>query len=203
MEIGGYLSQVGEICNQLEREQIDRLIEILLEARDRDSQIFMLGNGGSAAAASHFCEDLGKGTLKDITDSKRFRAISLTDNVPYIMAWANDEGYEQVFEQQLINLARQGDVAIGISGSGNSENVLRAISFANEHGMVTVGITGFNGGKLRWLAQHTVHVPCHNMGMVENVHLIIAHLVVDILRERVNNPREPKKPRAKQTNLHP
>lgn len=178
--LGEYLSQVGVLCAQLDRGQIERLVGLLLEAWQRETQIFIFGNGGSAATASHFCEDLGKGTLQGLDDHRRFRVISLTDNVPYIMAWANDEGCERVFEQQLANLARPGDLAVGISGSGNSENVLRAIRFANEHGLVTVGLTGFDGGQLCYLAQYSVHVPYPNMGMVENI-----HLVVDMLRERL------------------
>lgn len=187
MEVKKYLSQVGVLCEQLDWGQIEGLVDLLLATQGRDAQIFIFGNGGSAATASHFCEDLGKGTLRGLDDHRRFRVISLTDNVPYIMAWANDEGYERVFEQQLANLARQGDVAIGISGSGNSENVLRAIRFANQHGLVTVGLTGFDGGRLRYLVQHSVHVPCHNMGMVENIHLIIVHLVVEMVRERLGD----------------
>src|SRR5207237_4826575 len=124
--------------------------------------VFLTGNGGSGSNASHFCEDLGKGTLRreDFYNAgkKRLRIISLTDNTPYILAWGNDEGFERVFVEQLKNLASPGDLLIAISGSGNSPNVLKAVDWANRNGMKTFGCTGFSGGKLRQLAQHGLHV---------------------------------------------
>src|SRR6202162_3735512 len=130
---------------------------------ERDRLIFLIGNGGSGSNASHFCEDIGKGTLRrqdfDDETKKRFRIISLTDNTPYLLAWGNDEGFDRVFLEQLKNLAGPGDLLIAISGSGNSPNILRAVEWANAHGMKTYGCTGFGGGKLKKLAQHNFHIP--------------------------------------------
>lgn len=176
--IQAYLQWASQACVMADAEQVQRLIDLLFEARASGRRIFIIGNGGSAATASHFCEDLGKCPLISLDDPLRFKVISLTDNLPYVTAWANDHGYETVFEQQLRNIAEPGDLVIGISASGNSPNVLRAIAYANEHGMTTIGLTGFDGGKLRAMAHHQVHVPIHDYGMAENLHMIIFHLVI-------------------------
>ena len=117
----------------------------------------------------------------------RFRVMSLTDNIPYILAWANDHGYETIFEQQLKNFADPGDVAIGISGSGNSENVLRAIDFATTTGLKTVGVTGYDGGRLGGMVHYNIHVPMDDMGIVESVHVVIFHYIIYNLRDRIAN----------------
>jgi D-sedoheptulose 7-phosphate isomerase len=183
MEIAsGIFSAVGRFCLSFDTHEADVLIRELLDAYRRGSTVFLFGNGGSGATASHFCEDLGKGTLRSRNDTHRLRVMSLTDNTPYILAWANDEGYEHVFEQQLRNFARRGDLAVGISGSGNSKNVLRAIEWANDAGLRTVGMTGFDGGELHNIVDHRVHVPIYEMGTVESVHMIIVHYVVNSMR---------------------
>lgn len=183
MEIAsGIFSAIGRFCLSFDTYESDILLNELLDAYQRGSTVFLFGNGGSAATASHFCEDLGKGTLRSKNETKRLRVMSLTDNTPYILAWANDEGFEHIFEQQLRNFARQGDVAIGISGSGNSKNVIRAIDYANAAGLRTIGMTGFGGGRLREIAGQCVHVPLYDMGAVESVHMIIAHYIVNSLR---------------------
>jgi D-sedoheptulose 7-phosphate isomerase len=174
-----YLDWARASCETIEPEQVERLIDLLMEARKHGRRIFILGNGGSAATASHFCEDLGKCTLRSLEDPLRFKVISLTDNLPYVTAWANDNGYDQVFEQQLRNIGEPGDLVIGISASGNSPNVLRAIEYANGSGMTTVGMTGFSGGKLKALAHHAVHVSIPDYGMAENMHMIIVHLIIN------------------------
>jgi len=180
-----YLHKLRNVADSIDPVQIERLVEILYEAYQQKKQIFIFGNGGSGANASHFCEDIGKGTLRSLNDRRRFRVMSLVENAPYVSAWANDEGYDTIFEQQLRNLAGNGDVAIGISGSGNSKNVLRAIEYAKLNGMITVGMTGFDGGELAQEVSCSVHIPCYDMGMVESFHLVVAHLVVDCLRERI------------------
>jgi len=129
---------------------------------------------------------LGKGTLNGKKDIKRFKVISLTDNVPYVMAWANDEGYETIFEQQLRNLGEPGDVVVAISGSGNSPNVIKAVEYANRNKMVTVGLTGFDGGKLKKIARHSVHIPINDMGVTECVHSILGHYITDYLKATIN-----------------
>ena len=179
-----YLEKVRELLDALV-EPSDRLIETLFEAFEEERTIFLVGNGGSAAAASHFGQDLAKGTLSSMQAKRRFRVIPLTDNVGFITALANDEGYEAIFEQQLRGLARRGDVLVAISGSGNSPNVLRAVEYARSIGMKSIGVTGFDGGKLRQLADESVHVPIEDMGMTEALHGVVFHLVMAQLRTKL------------------
>jgi D-sedoheptulose 7-phosphate isomerase len=179
-----YLEQVRKLLDGL-AEPSDRLVETLFEAFEEERTIFLIGNGGSAAAASHFGQDLAKGTLSSMQAKRRFRVIPLTDNIGFITALANDEGYDSVFEQQLRNLARRGDLLIAISGSGNSSNVLRAVEYARSIGMKTIGVTGFDGGKLRGLVDESVHVPIEDMGMTEAMHGVVFHLAMAQLRARL------------------
>jgi D-sedoheptulose 7-phosphate isomerase len=179
-----YLERVRDLLGGL-AEPSERLIETLFEAFEEERTIFLVGNGGSASAASHFGQDLAKGTLSSMQAKRRFRVIPLTDNIGFITALANDEGYEAIFEQQLRNLARRGDVLIAISGSGNSPNVLRAVEYARSIGMQSIGVTGFDGGKLRALADVSVHVPIEDMGMTEALHGVIFHLVMAQLRTKL------------------
>jgi D-sedoheptulose 7-phosphate isomerase len=181
---GEYLARVRELLDGLP-DVADRFVEALWQAFEADATVFLAGNGGSAAAASHFGQDLAKGTLADLRATRRFRVIPLTDNVGYITALANDEGYESIFEQQLRNLGRPGDVLVAISGSGNSPNVLRAVEYAHAIGMKTIGVTGYDGGKLRTLAQESVHIPIEDMGMCEAVHGVVFHAAMCFLRERL------------------
>ena len=179
-----YLKQVGALLEELP-DQCDRLVETLYRAFEEGRTIFLVGNGGSAANASHFGQDLAKGTLSSMAATRRFRVIPLTDNIGYITALANDEGYDSVFEQQLRNLAAPGDVLVAISGSGNSPNVLRAVEYARSVGMKTVGVTGFDGGKLRAMADVGVHIPIDDMGMTEALHVVVFHAAMCFLRERL------------------
>jgi len=180
-----YLERVRGLLDELP-EQSERLVETLFRAFQEGRTIFLAGNGGSAANASHFGQDLAKGTLADMRAERRFRVIPLTDNVGFITALANDEGYESVFEQQLRNLARPGDLLVAISGSGNSPNILRAVEYAKSIGMTTVGVTGFDGGKLRRMADERVHVPVDDMGMCEALHGVVFHLAMAQLRTRLS-----------------
>ena len=179
-----YFQQVGALIGDLDA-QTDHFVATLYRAFEEGRTIFLCGNGGSAAAASHFGQDLAKGTLSSMGAKRRFRVIPLTDNIGFITALANDEGYESIFEQQLRNLARSGDVLIAISGSGNSPNVLRAVEYARSIGMRSIGVTGFDGGKLRALADESVHVPIEDMGMTEALHGVVFHLVMAQLRTRL------------------
>jgi D-sedoheptulose 7-phosphate isomerase len=140
-----------------------------------------MGNGGSASTASHMASDLNKGANR--TDAPRFSAIALTDNIPLMMAWANDSSYDDVFIEQLRNHLEKGDVVIGISGSGNSLNVLKAIGYANSSGATTIGLAGFDGGELAKMAKISYTVPSHCMQQVEDVHLILEHMLSMILRD--------------------
>ena len=153
-----YLDRVCREIQRLEMSQIERLSELIEEAYHAGRFVFICGNGGSGANASHLCEDLAKCTLRDFENQKRLKVLSLTDNTAGIMAWANDEGFDRIFVEQLKNLASPGDLLLAISGSGNSPNILKAVEWANQNGLTTVGITGFGGGKLKTLAQHNVHV---------------------------------------------
>ena len=185
-----YLARIAEVQGNLDLAQTEALADAVHGAYERGNFVFICGNGGSGSNASHLCEDLGKSSLtrdKFTDDSvKRLKVLSLTDNTPYILAWGNDEGFDRIFVEQLKNLAGPGDVLIAISGSGNSENVLQAVAWANRHGMETFGVTGFTGGKLRFLAGNNVHVPCDDMGVVECVHLQLFHWVLDDLHGRIN-----------------
>jgi D-sedoheptulose 7-phosphate isomerase len=177
-----YLDDLQTTLSNLPLADIEQAVEVLLHARLNDKQVFTLGNGGSAATASHFACDLGKNTV--VPGYPRFRVMALTDNMPLFSALANDYGYEHVFAEQLANLVRPGDVVIGISGSGNSANVLNAMRLANEIGATTIGMTGFDGGKLKDLVDICILAPSNCMEKVEDVHLILEHLVSTAVRER-------------------
>jgi D-sedoheptulose 7-phosphate isomerase len=185
-----FLERVGQELMRIDPAQVKALADAVYDCYEKKRTVFLCGNGGSGSNASHFCEDLGKGTLRreDFDNDKktRLRVLSLTDNTPYILAWGNDEGFERVFVEQLKNLATPGDLLIAISGSGNSPNVLRAVEWANRNGLKTFGCTGFSGGKLRSLAQHGLHVPLDDMGIVESIHLTAFHWVVDDLHRRIS-----------------
>jgi len=184
MSLTAYLDDVNRVMRLVDPKEVDGLIDLLTDAYTKGRFVFIAGNGGSGSNASHLCEDLGKGTVVDFERQKRLRVLSLTDNTPYILAWANDTGFDRVFVEQLKNLAEPGALLIAISGSGNSPNVLKAVEYANAHGMTTVGMTGYDGGRLAKLAQHRFHVPSTNMGVVEAVHAILFHHILDTLRER-------------------
>ena len=175
-----YLDHVSTILTKIDRASISEFVAILLDARERGTRIFFIGNGGSAATATHFANDIAIGTR---TLDKPFRAMSLTDNAAVITAIANDDGYDAVFVQQLKALAGPRDVVVAISASGNSSNVLQAVEWANDHNTITVGLTGFDGGALRNLAHYSVHVPTEKgeYGPVEDSHLVLDHLITNYL----------------------
>jgi D-sedoheptulose 7-phosphate isomerase len=162
-------------------EAIEKIVPILLRARDADRTIYFFGNGGSASTASHFVVDIGKATIRG--ESKRFRCVALVDNVESVTAWANDAEYAVVFAEQLRTLAHPGDVAVGISGSGNSPNVLKAIEVAKAMGLPSIGLTGIGGGKLKAVVDVPVVVPSNSMQHVEDAHLLICHLLTAYFRD--------------------
>ena len=183
-----FLERIGAELLRIEPAEVQNLADLMYRTYLEDRFIFVCGNGGSGSNASHFCEDIGKGSLRreDFdSEKKRVRILSLTDNTPYILAWANDEGFDRIFVEQLKNLASPSDLLVAISGSGNSPNILRAVQWANDHRMTTFGCTGFSGGKLQTLAHHNLHVPLDDMGIVETVHLAAFHWVVDDLHRRI------------------
>lgn len=178
LDMEAYLSVLKKQIDSLNRGDVLRFLEILLDARDRGSHIFIMGNGGSAATASHFVCDFNKGLSRP--ERKRFRFICLNDNVPSMMAYGNDKGYEDIFVEQLRNFLESGDVVIGISGSGNSMNVVHALQYAKERGCQTVGLVGYDGGKIKKLAHHCVHIDLADMQIVEDMHMILDHMAMRI-----------------------
>ena len=180
--IQSYIGELKETLDNLSQEVIEQVLDILHEARLDNQQVFIFGNGGSASTASHFVCDLGKNTR--VKGTPNFRVMGLTDNMALFSALANDEGYENVFAQQLANHIQPGDVVIGISTSGNSQNVVNAIQLANSVGAKTIGFTGFGSGKLGSQVDIDLHVPSHSIEQVEDIHLVLEHLITKALREK-------------------
>ena len=170
-----YIKSITDAILALREEDLLEIVGVLKKAQAEGRQVFLLGNGGSAANATHIAEDLQKG-VKEHT-GKRFKVLSLADSTPLITAWANDTSYERVFVEQIESLLEPGDVVIAISGSGNSPNVLRAVERANQMGAITIGLTGFDGGRLAQIANKSIVVASNNMQRVEDVHLIIGHII--------------------------
>jgi len=180
MDIREYFATVQSILDIVPFETVDIVVDVLLEANRRGNTIFICGNGGSAATATHFGCDLAKRPV--VPGQPRFRVVALTDNNALMTAVSNDIGYDQVFAEQLLPLVRPGDVLIGISGSGNSPNVLNAMEVAKTAGATTIGFCGFDGGKLKQVVEVAVHVDYPNMAMVEDVHLMLEHAICERLR---------------------
>ena len=179
-----YLKGIRGLLDSIEEDltgKLDKLTATLVKARLNKQMIFAMGNGGSAATASHFIEDLAKGTIAN--GLPRIKAVALTDSIPSMLAWANDSSYEDIFIEQLKNLMSPGDIVIGISGSGNSMNVIKAIEYANGAGGITVGLSGYDGGKLLRCCQTNIHVPSFDMQKVEDIHLLILHLLFRLVRD--------------------
>ncbi|MGI8914514.1 MAG: D-sedoheptulose-7-phosphate isomerase [Chloroflexota bacterium] len=179
-----YLNGIGALVERLPQDQIAGVAEALRDLYRTDSVIFVCGNGGSAATASHFALDLAKGT-RGTGDQRRVRAIALTDSVPMLTAWGNDTEYGQVFSEQLAAWYRPGDGLVAISGSGNSPNVLKAVQYVTEQGGVTCALTGYAGGKLATLATHSVIVPSDDLEKIEDCHMILCHLYTAYLRQEL------------------
>jgi D-sedoheptulose 7-phosphate isomerase len=184
-----YLTDLKTVLENLPLEDARRAADILFKAYQNDRSVFLFGNGGSAALASHLATDLGKGThfpgpaaLKNV---RRFKAISLTDNVPMLTAWSNDLSYEQVFAGQMENFIRARDVALGISSSGNSPNVLRALELARRVGAITIGLTGCGGGRMKDLLDCPIIVASNHTQHVEDAHVVLAHLIFLDLKARI------------------
>lgn len=184
LSAGEYLARVCREIERLDEGAVVNVADVIERAYDAGRFVFIIGNGGSGANASHLCEDLAKCTLRDFENQKRLKVLSLTDNTAGIMAWANDEGYDRIFVEQLKNLASPGDALLAISGSGNSPNIVKAVEWANAHGIETVGFTGFSGGKLQALAKHNLHVGIDDMGIVESIHQVVFHWLIDDLNRR-------------------
>ncbi len=178
-EICAYFEREKATLDAISKEDLNTLMNVLVDARDLGKTIFIMGNGGSAATASHYVCDFNKGI--SYGKEKMFKFICLNDNIPTMMAYANDLSYTDVFVGPLKNFMQAGDIVIGISGSGNSENVVRAIQYANENGGVTVGLTGYNGGKIKQFSKYNVHVPIDDMQIIEDLHMVLDHCMMKIL----------------------
>lgn len=181
-QLSNYITVLQQTMNRLPRELIAEVIDTLHNARMTGRQIFIMGNGGSASTATHFVCDLAKNTRR--SSLPHFRVIGLTDNMAIFSAYANDEGYEQVFSQQLANLVNPNDIVIGISASGNSANVLNGIDEAKKHQAMTIAFTGFNGGRLGPMADIHIHVDSNIIEHVEDIHLMLEHMIVKTLKDR-------------------
>ena len=182
-----YIGGLKDVLDRLPLKPIDEIIRAIEQARDEQRQIFVIGNGGSAATASHMMNDLCKGTLGHKGDAPwpRLRVIALTDNVSLMTAWANDTDYNHVFSEPLKNLAQRGDVLIAISASGNSPNIIAAVEAAKHIGVKVIGLAGFGGGKLSKLADVSFVVPSDGYGPVEDAHMILDHIITSYLYEKL------------------
>ncbi len=181
IQIDDYLSRLGESLKQIPLDTVKRVIQILHHARLSGKQVFIMGNGGSASTSSHFVCDLAKNNYFE--ELPPFRAIDLNRSNAIFTALANDDGYENVFCHQLRNLVQPNDVVLAISTSGNSPNVLKAIEYANKAGAITVGFTGYEGGALAKMIDVEVRIPSHNIQHIEDLHMVIAHLITFALIE--------------------
>ncbi len=185
----GYFSQIAQTLQQLPQQSLNRIAAALWAAYERDATIFVCGNGGSAATASHFACDLSKWTIQ--RNARRVRAIALTDNIPLLTAWSNDQDYADVFVEQLRTLYRSGDVLFAISGSGKSPNVLRAVEWANSVGATTIGVTGFDGGILARTAAVGLRVDNYVMPQVEDLHSMLCHALAVNLGKQIEQSLRP------------
>ena len=187
-----YLQEVSEIAENLDRSSIDNVIDLLYDAWKKDQQIFVIGNGGSASTATHFACDLNK-WVSDKAERK-FRAFALVDNIPLVSALTNDNGWSDVYYEQLRNFFRKGDVVVAISvhgGSGSdkagawSQNLLKAVKYARDNGGKIIGLAGFDGGVLKTAADECIVVPANSTPHVEGMHLVVTHLMCEQLREMI------------------
>ena len=180
-EIAQYIEMEKKVLDSLPVEEINRVMNVLEQARMDRKRIFICGNGGSASTASHLECDFNKGISYE--QELKYDIECLSDNVPMMMAIANDIGYDDIFVVPLKNKLKKGDIVIGISGSGNSENVIRAFQYANEAGAKTIAFTGYSGGKLKQLANYNLHITVDNMQITEDIHLVLNHMMMYILSE--------------------
>lgn len=186
--VAEHFSSLRRIIDLVPRDDVVTLGRLLLQVYDEGKLVVVMGNGGHGATAAHFINDIAKHTVVSdkknqvVVSSKRFKAITLSDNVALLTAWANDTGYENAFAQQLANWVGMGDLVIAVSGSGNSENIIRAVALANDRGAITIGLTGYKGGRLKHIAQHCIVVPADDDLVIEDMHLCIFHAVTSMVR---------------------
>ncbi|MFR7590520.1 MAG: SIS domain-containing protein [Longibaculum sp.] len=184
-DIKDYISSEIEVLNNLDIDSINEVINLLIETSKNHKRIYVFGNGGSSATASHFQNDFGKGVSEYVDDKFKFQCLN--DNVPTVMAIANDIGFDEIFRFQLKGVIEPGDIVIAISGSGNSENVIKAVEYAKSCGNKIVGLTGYKGGKLKELSDISLHAPVNSMQITEDIHMIFDHLMMSILYKHLCN----------------
>jgi D-sedoheptulose 7-phosphate isomerase len=196
--VANYLTDLQRVLDSLCVDDICAIVAMLRSARDQARQVFVIGNGGSAATASHLACDLAKTVLGRSPNSqaKRFRVIALTDNVPLLTAWGNDGGYDQIFAEQLKALAQRDDLLIVISGSGSSPNVVEAVKVANRLGMRSIGLLGFDGGAVKPLLDRCVLAESDNYGYIEDVHMVLNHLITDHFTQELARTETDLDPRS-------
>ena len=180
-----YLAELTEVLAQVPGDALARATQLLLDVRAAGRRVYIIGNGGSAATASHFVCDLVK--TARVPGLGPLRAFALTDNAPLLTAWSNDSAYEDCFAEQVAALAEPGDLVIGISASGNSPNVVSALRAAANRDIQTIGIVGFDGGAARQIVDLAIHVPCHDYGLVEDTHMAIAHALTAAIRQTLRS----------------
>jgi D-sedoheptulose 7-phosphate isomerase len=187
-DVTHYLAGLKDVLDSLPTDDICSVIAGLHTAREEGRQVFIIGNGGSAATASHMACDLAKTVLgaRPQPHLKRFRVMALTDNVPLLTAWSNDESYDKIFSEQLRALAGPGDVLIAITGSGNSANIIEAVNVANDLEMTTIGLLGFDGGALKSLVHWHILVNSDNYGYVEDAHMTLTHIITSHFKQHVH-----------------
>jgi D-sedoheptulose 7-phosphate isomerase len=185
--ITAYLDDVRELLNRVDAEQVEQIVETLLEAWRGGKRVLLMGNGGSSSSVSHIVNDLQK--CIHLEAGRPLRTLCLSDCTPLMMAWANDTAWDNIFAPQVECWAEPGDVVIGVSGSGNSANVINGILAANKAGATTIGLAGYQGGKLKETAQRCLVVPSDNMQRIEDVHMILLHVVFSTLMERAKADR--------------
>jgi len=181
--IQSYLGDISTLMSEISESSIENVLNILYKAYIEDKQVFLFGNGGAAATSTHLACDLAKGAT--YPDKRRFKVVSLSENISILTAWANDTDYTNIFGEQLKNFVKPEDVVIGLSASGMSPNVINALKLANEMGAVTVLFSGYDGGKAAKEAKHTVIVPTKNIQQIEDVHLVICHILYTCLRQKI------------------
>ena len=186
--VNSYFSELEQMVRAISRPDLERVLSLLENVYRSGHRIFIIGNGGSAATASHFALDLAKNTI--MAGAPRLKAISLTDHVPLITAWSNDTAYEHIFAEQLANMIEPGDMVIGISASGNSPNVINALLLARQYRAFTVGLLGARGGKMKDMVDAYVLAPGQNIEQEEDAHMILAHVITRHMREVVRSYAE-------------
>ncbi|GAC1391522.1 MAG: SIS domain-containing protein [Ktedonobacteraceae bacterium] len=179
-EISSYFIEVEQMMHGISQDNLQSILRLLEDCYHNGHRVFVMGNGGSAATASHFALDLAKNTI--MPQTPRLKAISLTDHVPLITAWSNDTAYEHIFAEQLANLIEPGDVVIGISASGNSRNVINALNVAKQSRAATIGLLGATGGKIKDIVDAYVLAPGQNIEQEEDAHMILAHVITRHMR---------------------